>query len=122
MSKPRDLPDGIQRLLRRAARDPAFADALILGRDAAALPAGVELSASEAAILAAIAEAQLRAMIDALADGPLDDPPGPEPPPEGVVTLGIMPDMPEPGRIASKGHRSDIPGLIARWWRRRKKG
>jgi hypothetical protein len=60
------VPTGLQRLLRLAAVDPAFARELAARRAAVAAAAGVELTPSERAILAAIPAAQLEAMIAGL--------------------------------------------------------
>jgi hypothetical protein len=118
------LPQGIQRLLRMAANDEAFADDLVRRRAVAATDAGVELTPAERAILAAIDDNGLRTMIGALPD--LDDvalPPG-----EAVVTLGITPDEPPPmvcQGIAPdippvpRGHSTDVPGRLWRWLRRK---
>jgi len=58
------VPIGLERLLRLAAVDPAFGAELIARRVEVAAAAGVDLTRSEAAILAAIPAAQLEAMID----------------------------------------------------------
>jgi hypothetical protein len=60
------LPTGIQRLLRLASVDQAFARELCARRDGMASVAAVELNASERAILRAIPEAQLASMIATL--------------------------------------------------------
>jgi hypothetical protein len=57
------VPIGLERLLRLAAVDPAFGAELIARRVEVAAAAGVDLTRSEAAILAAIPAAQLEAMI-----------------------------------------------------------
>jgi hypothetical protein len=57
------VPIGLERLLRLAATDAAFAAELVKRRAAVAGVAGVELTRNEAAILAAIPAAQLEAMI-----------------------------------------------------------
>lgn len=56
------VPTGIQRLLRLAAVDDAFRAQLLEKRDLAAPAAGVELTATERAVLRAASEAQLDAM------------------------------------------------------------
>lgn len=59
---------GLERLLLRAARDPAFGSALERDRRAALEASGVELGASERATLLAIGDQALAAMIRALRD------------------------------------------------------
>ena len=61
-AKPPPVPTGIQRLLRLAAADEAFRAQLLEKRDAVAAAAGVELTATERAVLRAASEAQLDAM------------------------------------------------------------
>jgi len=117
------LPEGIQRLLRRAAADPAFADELVATRADAAPGAGVELTASEAAVLASIDGPQLRSQIDALRGaGATDGDVG-----ETIACGGIAPDEPPP-RCAqatapdlppTRGHGADVPGRLWRWLRRK---
>jgi hypothetical protein len=101
------VPTGIQRLLRLASVDPAFARELGARRAEMGAAAGIELTASERAILQAIPAAQLQAMIAGL------------PPPEedrrtflrqsaasAVVLLGgalLGPACPV------RGSRSDVP-------------
>ncbi|HOX44188.1 MAG TPA: twin-arginine translocation signal domain-containing protein [Myxococcota bacterium] len=60
------VPVGLQRLLRLAAVERAFLQELIEKRAAVAGPAGVELTASERAILEAVPAEQLRAMAQAV--------------------------------------------------------
>jgi hypothetical protein len=60
------VPTGLQRLLRLASVDAGFRGELVARRAAVAAAAGVELTASERAILAAIPAAQLEAMIGGL--------------------------------------------------------
>jgi hypothetical protein len=77
MADPRDdglppVPTGIQRLLRLASVDEAFRAELIARRDSVATPAGIELTASERAVLRAIPAPQLGAMIAGLPP-PADD-------------------------------------------------
>jgi hypothetical protein len=60
------VPTGIQRLLRLASVDPAFARELGARRAEMAAAAGIELTASERAIVQVIPAAQLQAMIGGL--------------------------------------------------------
>ena len=66
------VPTGIQRLLYLAAMDDAFRRVLCDRRAGAASAAGVELTASEAAILGAITEAQLEGMIASIPPPPVE--------------------------------------------------
>jgi hypothetical protein len=60
------VPTGLQRLMRLASVDPAFARELGARRAEVAAAAGIELTASERAILQAIPAAHLQAMIGGL--------------------------------------------------------
>ncbi|HEY3354213.1 MAG TPA: hypothetical protein VGQ83_13250 [Polyangia bacterium] len=60
------VPTGLPRLLRLAAVDEKFRGELLARRDAVAAAAGVELTASEQAILRAVPAAQLTGMIAGL--------------------------------------------------------
>lgn len=71
-SAPPPVPTGLQRLLRLASVDPAFRDELLARRAAVAPSAGVELGASERAVLAAAPREQLAAMIASLPPPPTD--------------------------------------------------
>jgi hypothetical protein len=64
------VPTGIQKLLRLAAIDEAFREELLRRRAGIADAAGVELTASERAILAAIPAAQLAQMVEFLPPPP----------------------------------------------------
>jgi hypothetical protein len=66
------VPTGIQRLLYLAAADEAFRRVLCERRAGAAEAAGVELTASEAAILGAVTDAQLEAMIASIPPPPVE--------------------------------------------------
>ena len=57
------IPRGVEVLVKKAAVDPAFRPRLLAARAAAAADLGLELSPSEAALLAAVPAAQLEAMI-----------------------------------------------------------
>jgi len=57
------IPSGIQRLLRYAAQDDGFRSSFLAQRAEAAAAAGIELTASERAILAAVPVTQLEAML-----------------------------------------------------------
>lgn len=125
MADPGSLyPEGIQRLLLKAAVEPPFADLLLSDPAAAARYAGVELTDSETAVLAAIDGDGLRTMLAAL---PAADDIPPPTPNEAVNTGGILSDEPPPlvcHGIApdeppspSRGHGADIPGRLWRWVR-----
>ncbi len=58
------VPTGMQKLLRLAAEDPSFRKLFVERRGQVADAAGVDLSASERAILASVPVRQLEAMID----------------------------------------------------------
>lgn len=66
------VPTGIQRLLYLAAMDEPFRRVLCERRAGAAVAAGVELTASEAAILGAVTDAQLEAMIASIPPPPVE--------------------------------------------------
>lgn len=66
------IPTGLQRLLRLASADAAFEAELVRRRADLAPAAGIELAASERAILAAASADQLRAMIASLPAPPMD--------------------------------------------------
>jgi len=64
------VPTGIQTLLRLASVDAAFRDELVARRGEVANPAGVELTASEEAILRSIPGDQLRQMAEQMPPPP----------------------------------------------------
>ena len=64
------VPIGLQRLLRRAAADPAFRERLVSARAVAASEAGIALNGSERAMLDAVSGEQLRTMIAAVPPRP----------------------------------------------------
>jgi hypothetical protein len=60
---PRTAPRGLEALLQKAAREPAFCERLLEKRSGAAPEAGVELDPAEAAMLDGSPREQLKAMI-----------------------------------------------------------
>lgn len=103
------VPTGIQKLLRLASLDEAFRKQLVDHRDKLAAAAGVQLTASERAMLAAIPAAQLSAMAEKM---PL--PPAPrrdflrQSAATAVVLLGGA-ALGESLSACKKGHDPDAP-------------
>jgi hypothetical protein len=104
------VPIGLERLLRLAATDAAFAAELVARRAEVAAAAGVELTRSEAAILVAIPAAQLEAMIARV--------PAPAPPRREFLQLAAASAVVALGGAAlascdacemSRGVRPDVP-------------
>ena len=113
-------PAGIEALLRAAAGDDAFLQALLQDREAALAARGITLSASELAVLAAISVEQLGATVLQLRQGPIAEAP-PLPPP-GLQPQGIRPDLPSVVRghaALTAGIRPDRGGWLSRLFRRR---
>jgi hypothetical protein len=124
------VPEGIERLLGRAAGDQSFRLRLLADRVGAARTAGIGLSASEEALLASVSAEQLEQLIahaasvapprrhflqttlgwlagaigvSALAAGCKKRPqPGPAP-------TGVRPDVPDDSGPATRGIRPDVP-------------
>lgn len=82
-------PDGLQRVLARAAADPAFRDELVTWRSGAAKEAGIALTESERNVLDGMPAAQLDLMIRHL---PPTVPP-PQPMRDDFAPGGIRPDL-----------------------------
>lgn len=109
------VPVGIQRLLRLASEDSRFRSLLLRQRSAVAHAAGVDLTRTEAAILAAVSGRQLEAMIDRV----------PPPAPDrrdffrqsaasavvllGGATLGLSASGCEERPMIAAGVRPDVP-------------
>lgn len=87
MGRPQDAGSGIEKLLERAAADPAVREALRRDRLAAADAAGIRLSASERRILSSIPDEQLDTTVAYVRPGAR-----PGPPPEWVCH-GIRPSI-----------------------------
>jgi len=126
------VPAGVERALFLAATDEAFCRELFEDRAGAVQTRGLQLSASELAMLRAAPQAQLRAIIDGLDvsagnvqrrrfmqavavgaaalaagcgdDGGKTDAPGP-----GPDATGILADMPGPGTDAVAGLQDAMP-------------
>ncbi len=126
------LPIGVERALTRATRDAEFRADLRKRRGAAAVDAGIELTAAERAVLEAIDERQLDRMIGHLEDRVVEVPtseivaapggirPGP-PAAQGIrpeAPAGIRPNISavmgvRPGPRSVKGIRPGLPIALA---------
>jgi hypothetical protein len=122
----------VEQLLARACDDAAFAEELIARRSCVAAAEGMELSASERAMLDAPTELQLRAAIGAVAqrrnaapdlaaasmapEGGLDAVRGIRPDRPFAAPQGIRPDLPPAGaehQSVVRGHSVVVPVVVA---------